>query len=67
MHHGLDDLPVDPPWALVRHYGDMVVVYEASGHGDLEVVGPEQDGPALTTKVGSSGAVEHWRIRAGKA
>ena len=67
MDHSLDDLPVHSPWALVRHDGDVVVVDEAPGHGDLEVVGPEQDGPALATKVRPSGAVEHWSIRAGKA
>ena len=40
---------------------------EASGRGGLGGGGRGQDGPALATKVGSSGAVEHWRIRAGKA
>ena len=54
MDHGLNDLPVDLPRALVWLNADIVVVDVAPRHGDLEVVGPQGDGPTLSPKVGSS-------------
>ena len=53
MYHSLNDLSVNLPWALVGLYADIIVVDVAPGHGDLEVVGPQGDGPTLPPKVGS--------------
>lgn len=47
MHHGLNNLSVDLPGALVGLDADIIVVDVAPWHGYLEVVGPQRDGPTL--------------------
>ena len=54
MDHSLNNLPIDFSGALVRLNADVIVVDVAPGHGDLEMVGPQGDGPTLPPKVGSS-------------
>lgn len=58
VHHGLDDVSVDLPWALVRLNRDLVVMDIATGHGNLEMIGSQHDGTAFSAEVWSSGASE---------
>ena len=51
-------LPVDLPRAFVGLYTNVVMVDEAAGHRDLEVIGPQVDGAALYAQVGSVWADE---------
>lgn len=40
MNHSFNDLSVNFARTLVRLYADIIVVDVATGHRDLEVVGP---------------------------
>merc|ERR1719245_448835 len=63
LDHGLDDLSVDSSWTLVWYNGYLVVVDEASWHGDLKVVCSQDDGSTLASQVRSPRTLEDWTIR----
>uniref|UniRef100_A0A1I8HCJ4 Calpain catalytic domain-containing protein n=1 Tax=Macrostomum lignano TaxID=282301 RepID=A0A1I8HCJ4_9PLAT len=68
VHHGVDDLPVDPARTLVRHNRHVIVMQEALGQPDLEVVGTQADVAALLAAVRPHRRLEDdggWRRLAG--
>ena len=70
LDHRLDDVPVDLSGTLVRLDADLVVVDVASRHGNLEVVGTQENRATVATDVRPSRADEgrcigeRWRAGA---
>lgn len=56
LNHGLDNVAVYFAWALVWLNAHLIMVNISSWHGDLEMIGTEQDWATIATYVGSSRA-----------
>lgn len=59
MDHGFDNFTIDLAWTFVRLNVDVIVVNETAWHGNLKVIGAQQNGPTLMAKVWSSRACEY--------
>lgn len=67
MNHGFNDISIDFSWALVRSNGDVVVMNISSWHVDLNMIGTQNDGLALSANVWTSWTIKNWRIFWGDA
>ena len=58
-----DSVCHSPARTFVRDNGYLIMVYEASWHRDLEMVCSQDDGSAISAKVGSPGTLEDGSFR----